>query len=77
VLRALLERGAIGLVTTHDLALTRIADGMAGLAVNVHFEDRIEGDEILFDYRLLPGVVTKSNALALMRTIGLPVVEEE
>ena len=62
-----------GLVTTHDLALAKIADELAPLIENVHFEDHIEDGEIHFDYRLRQGVVTKSNALALMRAVGLDV----
>ena len=73
VVRSLVESGAIGLVTTHDLALARIADGLAAHAGNVHFEDHIEDGRMCFDYRMRPGVVTKSNALALMRAVGLKV----
>lgn len=73
VLDAFLGAGAIGLVTTHDLTLTEIVDELKGPAVNVHFEDQVEGDKLVFDYRLRPGVVQKSNALGLMRAIGLPV----
>lgn len=75
VLRSLLDRGAIGLITTHDLALTAIADGLAPRAVNVHFEDWFEANEMTFDYRMKPGPVTRSNALALMRAVGLEVAE--
>ena len=53
----LIELGAIGLVTTHDLALTAIADALEGRAANVHFEDRFENGVLTFDYRLRPGVV--------------------
>jgi DNA mismatch repair ATPase MutS len=73
VLRSLLHRGAIGLVTTHDLALTSIVRALAPRAINVHFEDRFEGGEIHFDYRIKPGPVTRSNAIALMRAVGLDV----
>ena len=73
VVRALLDAGAIGLLTTHDLALTQIAKELAPRAGNVHFQDRLVDDEISFDYRLRPGVVPRSNALALMRAVGLPV----
>jgi len=76
VLRSLLNRGATGLVTTHDLALTSIARALAPLAVNVHFEDRFESGEIHFDYRMKPGPVTRSNAIALMRAVGLEVPGE-
>jgi hypothetical protein len=73
IVRALLERGAIGLVSTHDLALTDIGGSMNGYLRNVHFEDEIEGGKIKFDYLLRDGVVTKSNGLELMRSIGLKV----
>jgi hypothetical protein len=73
VVRGLVERGAIGLVTTHDLALADIVHTLQGRARNVHFEDHLEGGEIRFDYRLRPGVVERSNALELMRAVGLDV----
>jgi hypothetical protein len=73
VLRSFLERGAIGLVTTHDLALTAMADQLGQTAANVHFEDWFDGGEIRFDYLMKPGPVTRSNALALMRAVGLEV----
>jgi hypothetical protein len=68
VVRTLVERGAIGALSTHDLALTE----MAG-AVNVHMGSRTEGDPMDFDYRLKPGVTTESNALAIARMAGVPV----
>jgi hypothetical protein len=73
IVRSLMERGAIGIVSTHDLALTRIPDAMPGRATNTHFEDRFEAGELIFDYALKPGVVKTSNALELMRSIGLGV----
>ncbi|MGA7615683.1 MAG: DNA mismatch repair protein MutS [Thermoanaerobaculia bacterium] len=73
VVKSLLSRGAIGLMTTHDLALSEIADGDALRAKNVHFEDHVEGGKMVFDYRMRDGVVEKSNAIALMRMVGLEV----
>ncbi|MBI3783514.1 MAG: DNA mismatch repair protein MutS, partial [Deltaproteobacteria bacterium] len=73
IVRGFLKRRAIGLVTTHDLALARVADTLAPITANVHFEDHMEGGVMRFDYRMQPGVVTHSNALALMRAIGLEV----
>jgi hypothetical protein len=73
VVRTLVERGAMGLVTTHDLALTAIADDLGARAANVHFEDHLEEGKMTFDYRLRPGVIRKSNALELMRAVGLEV----
>jgi MutS domain V len=73
IVHALIDRGALGLITTHDLALAHIADNLSGRAVNVHFADTLENGELHFDYRLQPGVVERSNALDLMRSVGLEV----
>jgi hypothetical protein len=73
LVRGLVGRGAIGLVTTHDLALAEIAESLGERASNVHFEDRLEDGKILFDYVMRPGVVRKSNALELMRSVGLEI----
>jgi len=73
IVRALVSRGAIGLVSTHDLALTDIGGGADGALHNVHFEDELAGGKMTFDYKLRDGVVTKSNGLELMRSIGLEV----
>jgi hypothetical protein len=73
VVRALLNRGAIGLVSTHDLALAEIGGSLNGQLHNVHFQEEFEDGRMLFDYKLREGVVTKSNGLALMRSIGLDV----
>ena len=73
VMRALVDTGAIGLITTHDLALASIEQDLGPAAANVHFDDRIVDGRIEFDYQLQTGVVTRSNALELMRAIGLHV----
>jgi hypothetical protein len=73
IVRGLVEKGAIGLVTTHDLTLAHIAETLAPRSDNMHFEDHVENGVMTFDYRIRPGVVQKSNALALMRAIGLEV----
>jgi hypothetical protein len=73
VVRGLVNRGAIGLVTTHDLALTQIAAALEPRGANVHFEDHLEDGKITFDYIMRPGVVRKSNALELMRSVGLEI----
>jgi hypothetical protein len=71
--RGLVDRGAIGLITTHDLALADVAGQLGERARNVHFEDHIENGEIHFDYVMRPGVVRKSNAIELMRQVGLEI----
>ncbi|MGP8243186.1 MAG: MutS-related protein [Bryobacteraceae bacterium] len=73
LVRELVARGAIGLVTTHDLALAEIADELRESAANVHFEDSIADGRIHFDYVMRPGIVRKSNAIELMRSVGLKI----
>jgi MutS-like protein len=71
LLEALLKEGAIGIVTTHDLALTEIGAAIGAPLRNMHFADQVVGGEMVFDYQLRDGIVTKSNALELMRLVGL------
>jgi hypothetical protein len=73
VLQNLVDQHAIGIVSTHDLALTQIPAMLGERAANCHFEDRLDGDRLIFDYKLRPGIVQTSNALKLMRAIGLGV----
>lgn len=73
IVRGLVRGGAIGLITTHDLALADLEGDLKPRAANVHFEDSIIDGRIEFDYRLRPGVVLRSNALELMRAVGLDV----
>ncbi len=73
IVRALVNKGAIGLVSTHDLALTDIGGSVAGHLRNLHFQDELSNGRMTFDYKLRNGVVTKSNGLELMRSIGLEV----
>ena len=73
IVHALLNRGAIGLVSTHDLALAEIGGSLNGQLCNVHFREEFENGRMHFDYKLRAGVVTQSNGLALMRSIGLDV----
>ena len=73
IIQSLLDQGAVGIVTTHDLALTKIVDSIGNTAINVHFEDHIVDGKMSFDYRMRPGVIDRSNALELMRMIGLKI----
>lgn len=73
IVRNLVDSGAIGLITTHDLALAGLEKHLGTRARNVHFEDRLLEGRIEFDYKLKPGIVTHSNALELMRAVGLNV----
>ena len=73
IVRAFMQRGAVGLISTHDLALTDFELPDAGALRNVHFEDAIVDGKMTFDFRLREGVVTRSNGIELMRSIGLKV----
>ncbi|WP_254063699.1 mismatch repair protein [Granulicella sp. S190] len=73
VVNALLESGAIGLISTHDLALTNIGEQRDPRLHNVHLQDEIVDGKMKFDFKLQDGVVTKSNGIELMRLIGLKV----
>lgn len=72
----LLEHAALGAISTHDLALADLAPGLAARVRNVHFEEQVAGDTMTFDYKLRDGVVQSSNALRLMRQLGLPVADD-
>ncbi|MCP4856469.1 MAG: DNA mismatch repair protein MutS [Fuerstiella sp.] len=73
VIRSLVNKSALGMVTTHDLTLTDIVDSMDDKAVNMHFEDQVSDGHMTFDYKLRDGVVQRSNAIELMRMMGLDV----
>jgi hypothetical protein len=65
------QNGGIGLVTTHDLALTEVVKALEGRAINVHFEEHYENGEMRFDYRMRPGVLTSTNGANVMAALGL------
>ena len=73
MVHAFIQRGALGLVSTHDLALTDIRGVAEGEVLNMHFQDELRAGQMSFDFKLRPGVVTKSNGVELMRSIGLKV----
>jgi hypothetical protein len=73
IVRAFVAAGAIGLVSTHDLALTDIGGLPAGTLRNVHFQDDLSDGQMRFDFTLRAGIVTRSNGIELMRAIGLKV----
>jgi DNA mismatch repair ATPase MutS len=71
VMEQLVANGAVGLVTTHDLALTEVVKAFDGRAINVHFEEYYENGEMRFDYRMRPGVLTRTNGVNVMAALGL------
>lgn len=75
ILEHLLDRGAYGLVATHDVALTTLADERPRVR-NAHFTDVIRDGAMVFDYALRDGVVRGSNALRLLREAGIDVEDD-
>ncbi len=71
-IRAVVGQRGLGLLSTHDLELTKLAEAMPTIK-NYHFRDDVAGDEMIFDYKLHPGPCPTTNALKLMALEGLPV----
>jgi DNA mismatch repair ATPase MutS len=71
VIDQLAANAAVGIVTTHDLALTDVARALDGRAINVHFEEYYDNNEMRFDYRMRPGVLIRTNGLNIMAALGL------
>ncbi|HEX3772709.1 MAG TPA: DNA mismatch repair protein MutS, partial [Polyangiaceae bacterium] len=75
VVRELVALGALGAVSTHDLGITALERELPGNVENAHLEEQVQGDTMTFDYVLRPGIVQSSNALRLMRAVGIDVPE--
>jgi len=73
VVMHLIDKGCIGAVSSHDLGLSDLAEESRGRVMNIHFQELVEGGKMTFDYKLKRGVVTSSNALRLMKMIGIDV----
>lgn len=73
VVKAMLDAGAVGLVTTHDLAVTELPADIRDRVANVHFADQWGDGGMTFDHTMRPGVVPHTNGVALMRAVGLEV----
>lgn len=74
VVRHLVDKGAVGAVSSHDLGLVELEQLTGGRVKNFHFEDHLVDDKMAFDYRMKEGAVSTSNALRLMRMVGIDVV---
>ena len=67
----LIEAGAIGVMTTHDLNIA-FEEPLKTSAKLVHFTEIVDPDGAMhFDYRLREGLATSRNALRLMQLIGI------
>lgn len=72
VIRLFVERQAIGLVTSHDLSLAEIPEKPELKGTNAHFTDSPSDEGLRFDYRLRLGKAHRSNALKIIKLIGIP-----
>ena len=73
LLGALVAGGAVGALSTHDLALTQIAEKPELRGINVHMESDDPERPLAFDYRVKPGVSRQTNAMAIVRMMGIAV----
>ncbi len=69
-LQKLNQLEARGIIATHDLSLTQLANEYPSV-VNKYFDTEINGDEISFDYCIRNGVAKNMNASFLLRKMGL------
>jgi hypothetical protein len=70
--RALVGQNGVGVLSTHDLELVRLADDIPSIT-NYHFAETIADGRMTFDYTLRPGPCPTTNALKIMKMEGLPV----
>jgi hypothetical protein len=77
VVRHLVDAGARGAVSSHDLGLVVLEAETDRRIRNVHFQEHVHDGTMGFDYRMRPGPVATSNALRLMRQVGIDVVPED
>jgi ABC-type lipoprotein export system ATPase subunit len=73
LIKQLVDNTADGVLATHDLELTKLEKDFDESISNYHFDGYIEGDKLLFDYKLKSGVCQSSNALELMKKVGIKV----
>jgi DNA mismatch repair ATPase MutS len=68
---ALVAGGAVGALSTHDLALIEIAENPRLRGVNLHMQSEDSELPLAFDYRVKPGILLQTNALAIVRMMGI------
>jgi len=70
-LKRLIELGGTGLIATHDTSLGEMEKDYPGMITNMCFEIEIDGETIIFDYKLQNGITHKMNAALLMKQMGI------
>jgi DNA mismatch repair ATPase MutS len=71
LIRQLSEYGTVALIATHDLNLAGMEKDMPGRIDNYHFDVKVDGEELYFDYKLTPGICRSMNASILMKKMGI------
>lgn len=71
LIKQFLAENAVGILATHDLALTEMEKEYKNQILNYHFDVEVQKEELYFDYKLKPGICTSMNASLLMRKIGI------
>ena len=77
LIRQLIRDKGAGIIATHDLELAALENEPGSRVENYAMEVRTEGDDLVFDYKLHPGVCTSFNATALMARMGIEIPREE
>jgi len=73
LIKQLMGYGTVSMVATHDLRLAGFSEDIPGEIDNYHFDVKISGEELFFDYKLTPGVCSSFNASLLMKKMGIKV----
>jgi ABC-type Na+ transport system ATPase subunit NatA len=73
LIRQLIKEGAVAVLATHDVALSKLENEYPGSLINYHFDVQVAGEELYFDYKLKHGVCTSLNASILMKKIGIEI----
>jgi DNA mismatch repair ATPase MutS len=73
IIEKLIEQKGVGMVATHDLKLSELSDKYPQIVKNFHFDIKVEGEEMLFDYKLKTGPCTTFNASLLLKKIGIEI----
>jgi hypothetical protein len=77
LIRQLSDYGTVAIVATHDLKLAEMENAIPGHIENYHFDVKVEGEELYFDYKLTPGICTSLNASILMKKMGIKIVTSD
>ena len=75
LIHQLLRYDAVGIIASHDISLTAMAETYPDRIQNFHFDSEVINNEIVFDYKLKPGICTSTNATLLMKKIGIQIDE--